>query len=338
MGRANLHIVTDAKVTRVVIDGKTARGVEYTKGGLSHRVTAEAEVVLSAGTYRTPHILMHSGIGPGDHLRDFGIDPVHHLPGVGQNLQDHLGSFVQRVCSQPVSILETTKPWGQVKAALRYGLTGAGPLSHYPAEKMAFLKTDPALARPDLQFFIGPFLRPPAGSSLGPGAMKRHGYCISWCQLRPVSRGRITLSSGDPLSTPRVLHNYLGTEQDRDCQRRAVALARELHGQSPFDPYRGEELEPGPECVSQDAVDQYIQQSCHTHFHPAGTAAMGQDASAVVDGQLCVHGIENLRVVDASIMPRLVGANTNIPAIMIAEKASDMIRNRPPLPPAIIAH
>ena len=338
MGRTNLHIVTDATVTRVVIEGQTARGVEYIKDGQSHRVTAEAEVVLSAGAYKTPHILMHSGIGPRDNLREFDIDPVHHLPGVGQNLQDHLGSFVQRACRQPVSIFETTKPWGQFKAALRYGLTGPGPLSHYPAEKMAFLKTDPALDRPDLQFFIGPFLRPPAGSSLCPGDMTRHGYCISWCQVRPVNRGRITLSSGDPLSMPRVLHNYLGTEQDRDCQRRAVALALELHAQSAFEPYRGEELEPGPECVSWGAVEQYIQQSCHTHFHPAGTAAMGHDDSAVVDSQLRVHGVENLRVADASVMPRMVGANTNIPIIMIAEKASDMIRNRPPLPAETIAH
>lgn len=245
---------------------------------------------------------------------------------------------MQRTCRQPVSILETTKPWGQVKAALRYGLTGAGPLSHYPAEKIAFLKTGLALDRPDLQFFIGPFLRPPAGSSLGPGDMTRHGYCISWCQLRPVSRGCITLSSGDPLSTPRVFHNYLGSEQDRACQRRAVALARELHAQSAFDSYRGEELERGPECVSRGAVDQYIQQSCNTHFHPAGTAAMGHDDSAVVDSQLRVHGVETLRVVDASVMPRLVGANTNIPTIMIAEKASDMIRNRPLLPAETIAH
>ena len=259
-------------------------------------------------------------------------DSVQHLPGVGQNLQDHLGSYVRRACNQPVSLLETTKPWGQFKAALRYALTGSGALSHYPAERMAFLKTDPAFDRPDLQFFMGPFLRPPAGSSLGPGVMTRHGYCISWCQLRPTSRGVVTLASRDPLSAPRVIHNYLATEEDRECQRRAVALARELHAQPAFEPYRGEEFEPGEDCVTPDAVDRYIQQSCHTHFHPVGTAAMGDDDSAVVDSQLRVHGIENLRIVDASVMPRLVGANTNIPTIMIAEKAADMIRNRPSLP------
>ena len=161
--------------------------------------------------------------------------------------------------------------------------------------------------------------------------MTRHGYCISWCQLRPTCRGSVTLSSDDPSAPPRVLHNYLATEEDRGCQRRAVGLARDLHAQSAFDGYRGEELDPGPDCETQDAVDHYIQQSCHTHFHPVGTAAMGHDDAAVVDSQLRVHGIENLRVVDASVMPRLVGANTNVPTIMIAEKASDMIRNRPPL-------
>ena len=338
MGRENLDVVTNAQVTRVLLDGRMARGVEYVTGGQSYRAMAEAEVVLSAGTYKTPHILMLSGIGPADHLRDFDIDPVQHLPGVGQNLQDHLGSFVQRACIQPLSILDSTRPWGQFKAALRYGLTGTGALSHYPTEKMAFLKTDPALDRPDLQFFIAPFLRPPAGSSLGPGAMTHHGYCISWCQLRPACRGGITLVSHDPLSAPRVIHNYLGTEADRDCQRRAVALARELHAQPAFEPYRGDELEPGPDCTTRQAVDTYIQQSCHTHFHPVGTAAMGRDDGAVVDSQLRVHGIENLRVVDASVMPRLVGANTNIPTIMIAEKASDMIRNRPPLAVATAIH
>ena len=331
MGRTNLHVVTNARVTRVLIHGRRAQGVEYTTGGAPRRAMAEAEVVLSAGTYKTPQLLMLSGIGPADHLREVGIDPVQHLPGVGQNLQDHLGSYVQHGCNQPVSLLETTKPWGQFKAALRYALTGSGTLSHYPAERMAFLKTDPALDRPDLQFLMGPFLRPPAGSSLGPGAMTRHGYCISWCQLRPTCRGSVTLSSDDPSRAPRVIHNYLGTEEDRECHRRAVALARDLHAQPAFDGYRGEELEPGPDCETRDAVDRYIRQSCHTHFHPVGTAAMGHHDGAVVDSQLRVHGIENLRVVDASVMPRLVGANTNIPTIMIAEKASDMIRDRPPL-------
>lgn len=336
MRRKNLHVITNALVTRLLIDGNCARGVEYMKGGQPHRATAEAEVVLSAGTYRTPHLLMVSGIGPADHLRDFDIEPTHHLPGVGRNLQDHLGSFVQRASTQPVSLLEITRPWGQLKAVVRYALTGSGALSHYPTEQMAFLKSDPAFDRPDLQFLIAPFLRAPAGHSVGPGAMMGHGYCISWCQLRPRCRGSVTLASRDPLSAPRVIHNYLGTEEDRECQRRAVALARRLHAQTAFDAYRGDELEPGPDCVTQNAVDQYIRKTCHTHFHPVGTAKMGQDDMAVVDSQLRVHGIENLRIVDASVMPRIVGANTNIPTIMIAEKASDMIRNRPPLPAATV--
>lgn len=332
MPRKNLHIITNAQVTRLLIEGNSARGVEYLNLGRAHRALAGSGVILSAGTYKTPQLLMLSGIGPADHLRDFDIDPVQDLPGVGQNLQDHLGSFVQHACTQPVSLLEITRPWGQFKASVRYALTGSGALSHYPAEQMAFLKSDPAIDRPDLHFYMAPFLRPPTGSSIGSGAMARHGYCISWCQLRPKCRGSVSLASGDPLSAPRVVHNYLGTREDLECQRRAVALARELHAQPSFAPYRGVELEPGPDCVTQTALDQYIRQTSHTHFHPVGTARMGRDDMAVVDNQLRVHGIDNLRVVDASVMPRLVGANTNIPTIMIAEKTSDMIRNRE-LPP-----
>jgi choline dehydrogenase len=332
MRRKNLHVATSAQATKILIEDNIARGVEYQTAGQIHQAMAESEVIVSAGTYKTPQLLMLSGIGPADHLSDFQIDPIHHLPGVGQNLQDHLGSFVQHACIQPVSLLKTTKPLGQIKAAIHYALTGSGALSHYPTGKTAFLKSDPSLDRPDLQFYFGPFLRPPVGGSVRSGAMKQHGYGISWCQLRPKSRGSVTLASNDPLFAPNVLHNYLGTEEDREIQRRAVALARELFDQTAFDPFRGDELEPGSKCATREEVDQYIRETCHTHFHPVGTAKMGQDDMAVVDNELRVHGIENLRIVDASIMPRIVGANTNIPTIMIAEKASDLIRNRVPLP------
>jgi choline dehydrogenase len=331
MQRKNLTVATSAQATRILFEGKTACGIEYQTAGKTHRAMAGSEVIVSAGAYKTPQLLMLSGIGPADHLRDFHIDAIQHLPGVGQNLQDHLGSFVQHACTQPISLLETTKPMGQVKAAIHYALTGSGALSHYPTEKMAFLKSDPRLDRPDLQFYFGPFLRPTVGSSVRSGAMQRHGYVISWCQLRPKCRGSVTLASCDPLSAPNVLHNYLGTEEDREIQRRAVAMAREFHKQTAFDVFRGDELEPGTLCRSQKEVDQYIRETCHTHFHPVGTTKMGQDDMAVVDNKLRVHGVENLRVVDASIMPRIVGANTNIPTIMIAEKASDIIRNRPSL-------
>ncbi len=332
MGRKNLQILTRAVVTRVLFEGRRAVGVEYIKNGQRRRAMASAEVIISAGAYKTPQILMLSGLGPANGLRRFGIEPMQHLPGVGQNLQDHMGSFVQRSCVQPVTLHGEQTLWAQCRAALQYLANGDGGLSHYPAGMMAFLKSTPDLARPDLHFYMAPFLRARSGSSVPSLAMTRHGYCISWCQLRPLSRGTVTLSSDNPLAPPRVIHNYLTAREDRECHRRALAMARDLHERNAFDLFRGEELDPGPDCNSPEVIDRYVRETCHTHFHPVGTAAMGRDDTCVVDDQLRVHGVEKLRVVDASIMPRLVGANTNIPTVMIAEKASDLIRNQPPLP------
>ncbi|MGY8998160.1 MAG: GMC family oxidoreductase, partial [Alphaproteobacteria bacterium] len=333
MGRRNLHVLTQAHATRILFEGHRAIGVEYLRDGKTHRAMASNDVVVSAGTYRTPQLLMLSGLGPADHLQDTGVSVLQDMPGVGQNLQDHLGSFVQNACTQPLTLRDATTFIGQTKAALNYLITGGGLLSHYPTELVAYLKDDPEQARPGLQFFFAPFLRAPSGSSVPSGTvMTRHGYCISWCQLRPASRGAVRLSSDDPLDTPSITHNYLAEEADRACHRQAVAMARDIHMRDAFAPYRAEELHPGSDCLSPSDVDRYISQTCHTHFHPVGTAAMGRDGMAVVDDQLRVHGTENLRVVDASIMPRLVGANTNIPTIMIAEKACDLITGRPPLP------
>ena len=332
MARSNLRVATGATATRVLFEGRRAVGVEYLQGGRIQRALASQEVVLSAGAYKTPQLLQLSGLGPADMLREHGIAPLEDLPGVGANLQDHLGSFVQRGCSQPVTLLDAMTRRGQLRAGLRYLATGSGLLSHYPTEVMAFLKSDPALDRPDLQFLLAPFLRAPAGSSVPSGTvMERHGYCISWCQLRPSSTGSLRLACADPLAPPRVVHNYLAAEEDRACHRHAVAMAREFHAQPAFAPFREEEIDPGPGCTTPEEIDGYIRRTCHTHFHPAGTAAMGSGEMAVVDSKLRVRGIENLRVADASVMPRLVGANTNIPTIMIAEKAADMMRNRTPL-------
>ncbi len=332
MGRKNLQILTNATVTRVLFDGRRAAGVEYLQNGQRHSAMASGEVILSAGAYKTPQLLLLSGLGPADVLKRFAIKPIQHLPGVGQNLQDHMGSFVQRSCVQPVTLHGEQTLWAQGKAALRYLAKGDGALSHYPADMMAFLKSSPDLARPDLHFYMAPFLRPRSGDSVPSLAMTRHGYCISWCQLRPHSRGTVTLSSADPLAQPHVIHNYLQAGEDRECHRRALAMARDLHECSAFDQFRGEELDPGADCNSPEEIDTYVRETCHTHFHPAGTAAMGDGDTCVVDDQLRVHGVEKLRVVDASIMPRLVGANTNIPTVMIAEKASDLIRGRPSFP------
>ncbi len=329
--RSNLTVRTHARVTGVQLDGRRAVGVAYLRGGRARTARAESEVVLAAGALQSPQILMLSGIGPGDHLRATGIEVRHDLPGVGRDLQDHLGAHVQHACTQPITFYPDQRPLGILRGGLRYLLFGTGPWTHFPADAQAFLKSDPALERPDLQFYMAPILRQDVASI---GKIDRHGYCISWCQLRPESRGEVTLSSADPLAPPRIFYNYMTTEADRAIHRRAVAMAREMHAQAAFDPFRGEELDPGSGCTSAAHIDAYIARVASSHFHPVGTCRMGTDEGAVVDPALRVNGIEGLRVVDASVMPRLVGANTNAPTIMIAEKAADMILGRPPLAPA----
>ena len=328
--RPNLHIETDALATRIAFEGRRASAVEYLSSGQEKRVWADEGIVLSAGAYRTPHLLMLSGIGPADALRRHGIPVVCDLSGTGRNLQDHLGSFVQQASTQPVTLRGAMRLSDHLPAVIRYLMCGDGLLSHYPADAMAFLKSDPALDRPDLQFLFGIFLRAPSGSSVPAGRISdRHGYCISWCQLRPQSLGTVRLASNDPLVPPSVFHNHMGNETDRTCQRRALDMARELHACRSFDAFRAGETDPGESVRTSADIEAWLQATCHTHYHPVGTAAMGVDDEAVVDPALRVRGVDALRVVDASVMPRLTGGNTNIPTIMIAEKASDMIRGIP---------
>ena len=327
--RPNLTICTGVQTTGVILTGRRAVGVTFLRRGREEQALARAEVILCAGTYQTPHLLMLSGIGPGNHLRQVGVRVHQDLPGVGQNLQEHFGSLVQHECLKPVTLYTASKPAGIAKGLLQVWLFGSGPLSHFPFDAQAFLKSAPAVDRPDLQFYLAPFLM---SSRMRIRMMDRHGYCIYWCQLRPDSRGTVTLGTADPLVQPRIRHNYLTVESDRAAQLMALAIARDLHHQPAFNEFRGRELNPGPEGKGPQAID-HVREFSQAHYHPVGTARMGGDEMAVVDNQLRVHGIEDLRIVDASIMPRIVGGNTNAPVIMIAEKAADMILGRAPAAP-----
>ena len=326
MARPNLTVCTNAPVLRVALDGTTATGVELLHRGRVERVQAHSEVVLCAGAIRTPPLLMHSGIGPAAELARHGIDVTADLPGVGQGLQDHFGAFVQHACKKPVTYFNHLGPVGAIKSVVQYLATGLGPLSHYPTQAMAFLKTEEHLSKPDLQLLFAPFTRPRAGTSVGAGAMSGHGYCINWCQLRPESQGSIVLASSDPLAAPRICHNYLVDERDRAFHRRTVRLVREIHAQSAFTEFRDRELDPGVDCRSDAEIDDYMRATGHTHMHPVGTASMGGGPMAVVAPDLRVHGIERLRIADASIMPTLVGANTHAPSLMIGERAAELLR------------
>ena len=321
--RPNLKIWTNATCTRVITDKGRAIGVELLVKGRVERVTADREVLLSAGAYQSPQILMLSGIGNPEELRNHGIDVVHSSPGVGANLQDHVGAFVQHRCLQPVTYAALRNPLRAASAVFQYFIRKAGPLAVFPMNVQGYVRSDSALERPDLQFFLMPSAVD--GEEIG-YLPKHHAYAIHWALLRPTSRGQVSLHSADARTPPRILHSYLATREDRALNRSGFNIARELHAQRAFDSLRGVEEAPGAACESDVEIDQFNAGASISHYHPVGTCRMGMDDEAVVDEQLRVRGVDSLRVVDASIMPRLVGGNTNAPTIMIAEKAADMIR------------
>jgi choline dehydrogenase len=330
LARPNLKVEVEALIARVIIEDGRAVGVEYRQNGQLHQVRARREVILSCGTIGTPQALMLSGIGDAEYLRRFDIPVKADLPGVGQNLQDHLDINVQYTCTQPVTAYaQVSSPLKMASIGVQYMLLGTGPARSQGLESGAFIKSRPELDAPDLQLhmFNAPF------SNHGRTQLKMHAFGLHMCALRPESRGHIGLRSADPADRPLIQPNSLAAENDLRTLRDAVKIARKIVAQPAFDAYRGKELNPGVTATSDADIDSFIRRTAITIYHPVGTAKMGNDRLAVVDSQLRVRGIKSLRVVDASIMPTLVGGNTNAPAIMIAEKAADLILGKPPLPP-----
>ncbi len=329
LGRANLTVEINAHTTRLTFEGKRATGVEFVQARQHHKIRASREVILCGGTVNTPQLLLLSGIGAADYLKRWDMEVVADLPGVGQNLQDHLDVTVQVECTQPITFYTFSKPLKQLQTGMQYTFFKAGVGRQQGLEAGSFLKSRPGLEVPDLQFHFV------AALMIDHGRVKadRHGFMAHACQLRPESRGFIALKSLNPLDPPLIQPNYMSTEGDKRTLREGVKIAREVFMQKAFEPYRGAELLPGPSVKSDDAIDDYIRRTAETIYHPVGTAKMGNDRQAVVDTTLKVHGVQGLRVVDASVMPTLVGGNTNAPTIMIAEKAADMILGKAPLPP-----
>ena len=300
MARGNLTVETGAHVTRLLLDGERVTGVAYQHGEEEREVGASREVILCGGAVNSPQLLMLSGIGPAGHLRERGISTVLDLPGVGQNLQDHLGPDV----------------------VYRSKFVGSIPETSNHAEGDCFIKTRPDLPAPDLQII---FL---VGNGEGPGAPLLYAFGLQ--VLRPRSRGWLRLASSDPFDGPLIDPNYLSADADLDLLVEGFKIARAF-GQAPaLDPFRDLETVPGTWLQDDEAIRTFIRETAGTIFHPVGTCAMGNDASAVVNHRLQVHGIQALRVVDASIMPTLVGGNINAPVLMIAEKAADMIKQDAP--------
>ncbi|HEY0488212.1 MAG TPA: choline dehydrogenase [Telluria sp.] len=330
--RPNLAIITHAHASGVTFEGGRAAGVTYMRHGKTATVQARREVLLAGGAINSPQLLMLSGIGPPDELARHGIALRHALPGVGRNLQDHLDALVVHQCSKPVSlgISLATLP-ALVRHAFDYARHRRGPLTSNSAEGGGFVRSTPDAAVPDLQFHFTPArldghartLRSALFTLLG------HGYALHACSLRPHSRGRVTLASADPAAAPLIDPCYLSDPADMPLMVAGVKAARRLLAAPAFDPYRGREIFPGPEVRNDQDIAHFIRRKAETIYHPVGTCKMGHDAMAVVDDTLRVRGVPGLRVVDASIMPTLIGGNTNAPTIMIAEKAAELILAAP---------
>ncbi|UVO51872.1 choline dehydrogenase [Sphingomonas sp. SUN019] len=324
--RANLTIVTDARTTRIVVSRGRVRAVEYVTGKKLERAEVSGEALLCAGAVQSPHILQLSGIGAADRLRAAGVQPVHDLPGVGENLQDHLDIILSWRARGLTTAFSATKGLRQLKVGLEYLTRGTGLGRQQFLESGAFVCSREGLSRPDVQIHgVLAIMR-----DHGKVRVKEDGFSFHLCQLRPESRGRIGIASGDPLADPLIYANYLASEVDRRVMRECVKIGRDVASQVALDPYRGDELAPGRDIQTDAQIDAWVRATAETIYHPVGTCKMGADGDtmAVVDERLRVRGLDGLRVVDASVMPTLVGSNTNAPTIMIAEKAADMIRER----------
>jgi len=326
--QANLSIKVNVHVTRVIIQNGRATGVELIENGQRKVVHAEREVLLSGGVINSPQLLMLSGIGNADHLRQHGIEPCIDLKGVGQNLQDHVSTIVMYKRKRPSPFLKMMRLDKIAPAMIQAYLFGKGFASDVPGGLVAFLKSQADHDTPDIQMLLTaaplaawPYLKP----------FKQpftDGFACRTVLLHPESRGRIELASANPSHSPRIFQNFLSSEKDWEAIRTSIRYIREIARQPSLAPYIESEIAPGPTCQSQDALDAFIKKTAITVHHPAGTCRMGtsNDPMAVVDSQLRVHGIDRLRVVDASVMPDLTSGNINAPVIMIAERAADYIR------------
>lgn len=325
--RRNLTVVTEAFVTRVLFEGRAAVGVELEHGDSTKRILARSEVILAAGALQSPQILQLSGIGPADVLERHGLPVIANLPGVGRNLQDHLQIPVTYRIKKPITLNDDLNSlWRKLDIGLRYLLLKSGPLSMPAATAGLFARVMPGGRRCDVQFHFSKV----TAETVRYKPHQWSGATFSVCQLRPQSRGEVTISSCEPREQPRIIANYLASETDRECAVRGIQLARRLAETDALRPYVAGEHLPGAACETEAALLEHARNKGSTIFHPSGTCKLGEDARAVVDSNLRVHGVNNLRVVDCSIMPTLISGNTNAPTAMIAEKAADNILAKQP--------
>jgi choline dehydrogenase len=320
--RQNLKIEAEALTTRILFDGRRAVGVEYRKGGETHSVRANAEVILAGGAFNSPQLLQLSGVGPAELLGQHGIDVIADMPGVGADLQDHFQVRLAYRCTERITMNDTVNSLPlKIAAGIRYALFRKGLLTIGAGYAGAFLKTRPDVATPDVQLHFILFSADKIGGNLHPFP----GFIASVCQLRPESRGTVRIKSADPTQAPAIQPRYMTTAFDRECMVRGMQLTRRVMAQSAIKQYVAEERLPGPSCTTDEGLLAYARETGTTIFHPTSTCRMGSDVTAVVDERLRVHGFEGLRVADASIMPTVVSGNTNAACVMIGEKGADMI-------------
>jgi len=332
MKRANLAVKTRALATRILFEGRQAKGVEYRQGGATRTVSARREIIVCAGSINSPKLLKLSGVGPASELSEHGISLVHDLPGVGENLQDHIEFYFQVACTQPVTLFSSMGLFARAMIGARWLLfkDGLGATNHF--ETGGFIRSRPDVPYPDIQYHFLPLAVTYDGSSLA----HEHGFQAHVGPMRSKSRGHVRLASADPLEKPKIRFNYLSHPDDVAEFRACVRLTRAVFAQKAFDAYRGREIQPGADCVTDEQIDAFVRAKVESAYHPSCSNRMGRrdDPTAVVDPEARVIGLGNLRVVDSSVMPSITTGNLNAPTIMLAEKAADHILGRRPLPPA----
>lgn len=333
-GRKNLTVRTGSQVSKIIIEGKRAIGVEVIKGSAHEIIRANREVLVSSGAIGSPKLLLQSGIGPAAHLKDVGVPVMHDLPGVGENLQDHLDLFVISECTGDHTYDGVIKLHRTLWAGLQYVLFRSGPVASSLFETGGFWYADAEARSPDIQFHLG------LGSGIEAGVerLKNAGVTLNSAYLHPRSRGTVRLQSGNPSAAPLIDPNYWSDPHDRAMSVEGLKLAREIMQQAALKPFVMAERLPGPTYNSDEELFEYGCANAKTDHHPVGTCKMGTDAMAVVDLELKVRGLEGLRVCDSSVMPLIPSCNTNAPTIMMGEKGADIIRELTPLPPAVFSH
>ncbi|MEP1420591.1 MAG: choline dehydrogenase [Erythrobacter sp.] len=330
MKRSNLTVFKGVLVDKVLFDGNRAVGVSGTRGGKIFQLHANREVILSAGSIASPMILQRSGVGPAALLKSVGIETKHDLPGVGQNLQDHLEVYFQYRCKQPVSLNNKLGPISKLMIGLEWVMfkTGLGATNHF--ESCAFIRSKAGRISPDIQYH---FL-PAAMRYDGTPSINGHGFQVHVGPNKPSSRGQVAITSVDPDAPPSIVFNYLSDKKDVEDWRRCIRLTREIIGQEAMDEFRGDEIQPGADITSDEKIDDWVRDNVESAYHPCGTCRMGSrdDIKTVTDSACRVVGVEGLRVVDASVFPTIPYGNINAPTIMVAEKAADIILGETPLP------